>query len=60
MQLRVTSFSEYRTLLRDDLLEPRELDEFAVSPGLSTCTGHGTTSTSCICCCAAAPSPLAA
>jgi len=53
MKLQVKTFAEYRTLHRDDLLDPSELDEFAVAPGLSTCFGHGTTSTSTVCCCAA-------
>src|SRR5207302_1072134 len=44
MKLQVKTFAEYRTLHRDDLLDPSELDEFAVAPGLSTCFGHATTS----------------
>ena len=29
MKLQVKTFAEYRTLHRDDLLDPSELDEFA-------------------------------
>lgn len=59
MTLRVASFTEYRTLYREDLLYPAELGEFAVAPGLSSCFGHGSSSTSCCCCAAVKPVQVA-
>lgn len=55
MMLHVSSFTEYRTLYREDLLFPTELSEFGVAPGLSSCIGHGCTSTSCCCCASVTP-----
>jgi hypothetical protein len=60
MSVRVSTFTEYRTLYREDLLYPAELGEFAVAPGLSTCFGHGSSSTSCCCCASVSPVDLKA
>jgi hypothetical protein len=60
MKLQVSTFTEYRTLYREDLLFPAELGEFGVAPGLSSCIGHGCTSTSCCCCASVKPVPAAA
>ena len=50
MNLDVRAFSEHLSLGREDLISPAEVEAFALSPGLSTCFGHGCTSTSCCCC----------
>lgn len=50
MNLDVRAFSEHLSLGREDLISPAEVEAFALSPGLSTCFGHGCSSTSCCCC----------
>jgi hypothetical protein len=53
MDLKVRAFAEHLSVGREDLISPSEVAEFALSPGLSTCFGHGCSSTSCCCCLAA-------
>jgi hypothetical protein len=46
MELKVTAFEEHLTSGREDLVSAEELRSFALTPGASSCFGHGSSSCS--------------
>lgn len=48
MQLEVKAFQEHLNADREDLVSPDELQSFGLTPGASSCSGHGCSSCSCV------------
>jgi hypothetical protein len=47
MKLEVEAFIEALNTGREELVKAEELEEFALTPGYSSCNGHGNSSCSC-------------